>query len=81
MYCLNKEEFDNYNILIKKRYLVFIYQDYYPIGGCNDLVATFSNLQDVKTFIKKQKLIKNLDIVDVYDLLLGDTIYIKTSTK
>ena len=34
-----------------KRYLVFEYHDYYPMGGINDCVASFDTEQECANFI------------------------------
>lgn len=35
------------------RYLLFLGSDYYPEGGCMDMVGRFDNLEDINSFMKK----------------------------
>jgi len=48
-----------------KRYLVFKYDNYYPSGGMNDLVASFDDEQEAIAFAKSG----NWDYFDIYDRL------------
>lgn len=48
---------------MKKRYLLFVYPEYYPCGGFDDLVDDFDTLEDVKNALIE----RHSDAFNVYD--------------
>jgi len=52
----------------KKRFLLFAYDDYYPMGGLNDWIESFGNVQDAIDFFNKNQgdcFYKDGDILDI----------------
>lgn len=50
-----------------KRYLVFTYDTYYPLGGLDDMVDSFDDLAKAIEFCQKQL----NDYVELYDRIEG----------
>jgi ribosomal protein L32 len=55
------------------RYLIFQYDVYYPSGGMNDLIGTFNDIEDVRSFIENNK--SNYDNYHIYDRISGEQIH------
>lgn len=59
-----------------KRYLAFMYSDYYPDGGWNDFVGSFSTIDEAFAFcdkaaqesLQKYYTAKNIQIIDTVTL-------------
>jgi hypothetical protein len=61
------------NIDLQKRYYVFTYNQYYPVGGLEDVKATFEDVEEAIKFAEKS----DEYYVDVFDKQLGAFIQIK----
>ena len=40
--------------MIKKRFLLFAYDDYYPKGGLDDWIDSFDNVHDAIVYFKEE---------------------------
>jgi hypothetical protein len=61
------------NVDLQERYYVFIYNQYYPGGGLEDVKATFEDVEEAIKFAENA----DDDYVDVFDKQLGAFIEIK----
>lgn len=50
-----------------KRYLLFGYDTYYPLGGMNDLIDSFDTIEEAIDAIKND----NSDCHEIYDRIEG----------
>ncbi len=50
-----------------KRYLVFTYSSYYPLGGMSDMKESFDTIEEAIEFIKKD----DYDYKELYDRVEG----------
>jgi len=50
------------------RYLLFTYPDYYPAGGMEDCIFKTNKLDEVKPFIKENRLHISDDNLYIYDV-------------
>lgn len=57
-----------------KRYIIFGYDQYYPMGGWSDKIGEFDNLEEAKYFQEKSynrsegfQYYDQIDIVDLFD--------------
>ena len=57
-----------------KRYIVFGYNQYYPMGGLTDMIATFDTESELKEFLLAVPEDKHSDDYEVLDCLEGEEI-------
>lgn len=61
--------------MTKKRFWVFGYDQYYPIGGMNDFRADFDTIEEADAFIRTSlSNYRSWDYIDIYDALNDITI-------
>jgi hypothetical protein len=54
-----------------KRYLLFVFSEYYPDGGINDLHGDYETLEEA---VKEKEKIHKSEIYHIYDLELKDIV-------
>ena len=51
-----------------KRYLLFVYPDYYPAGGWGDLLGAYKTLQEAQEAREEYGFSDNNQIIDMFTL-------------
>lgn len=55
-----------------KRYLVFMFETYYPAGGCSDLIGYADNCEEIEALIRNAHKEDNcLEYVNIFDIHKG----------
>lgn len=54
---------------MNKRFLVFAYDMYYPVGGMRDLCASYNTFEEAKASVQKE--LQHKEYVQIYDRVEG----------
>jgi hypothetical protein len=62
-------ELKYYNSSAYKRFMVFIYERYYPSGGLADCVGDFDTIEEAEAFMKEHR--SRSENLDLFDRVVG----------